>query len=83
MTVHVPLLSLMTRHAQILASKHPPRDEELLGMVTELAAVISLLQGLCLLSRKCKAAVGEQHVLEVNCHEVLRCVCGCLLKSRS
>jgi hypothetical protein len=64
--VHTGLIGLMTRHAQALSSRHPPYGDELAGIVLEMGGIVRLLQGLCLMSRECKEAVGQQHVLEVS-----------------
>ena len=63
--VHTPLISLMTRHAQALSSRHPPNGDELAGIVIEMGGIVRLLQGLCLMSSECKGAAGQQHILEV------------------
>lgn len=69
--VHTALLALLARHAQTLTSQSldshalPPGHPLALALLFELCSLVSLLQGLCLLSRECKLAVGESWVLEV------------------
>ncbi|WVQ74526.1 hypothetical protein IAR50_004127 [Cryptococcus sp. DSM 104548] len=67
---HTTLLSLLTRHAAALSlrSSHtslPAGDELATGLIPELHAIVSMLQGLCLLSQTCKEAVGDDCVLEM------------------
>jgi hypothetical protein len=69
--VYQPILSLLTRHAQTLsqrahASSLPVDDEIATALIPELQTIVGILQGLCLLSRSCKAAVSESWVLEVG-----------------
>ena len=67
-TVHTTLIALLTRHAQTLAQRRTSAaegDEVGAAVVSELSGVIGMLQGLCLLSERCKEAVGQSWVLEV------------------
>ncbi|KIR39087.1 hypothetical protein I307_01806 [Cryptococcus deuterogattii 99/473] len=64
------LVSLLTRHTSTLShrSSHislPAGDELALSLIPELTLVVGILQGLCLLSRRCKELVGEGWVMEV------------------
>ncbi|TYJ59163.1 hypothetical protein B9479_000152 [Cryptococcus floricola] len=64
------LLSLLNRHASALSlrSSHtslPAGDDLAIGLIPELHAIVSMLQGLCLLSQKCKEAIGDECVLEM------------------
>lgn len=65
------LVSLLTRHTSTLShrSSHiplPADDEMALSLIPELTLVVGILQGLCLLSRRCKEFVGEGWVMEVR-----------------
>lgn len=62
--VHTALISLVTRHAQTLAH-HSPNADAVDMIVGEMGVSVRMLQGLCLLSAGCKAAVGEAWVIEV------------------
>ncbi|XAO22083.1 hypothetical protein I312_100848 [Cryptococcus bacillisporus CA1280] len=64
------LVSLLTRHTSTLShrSSHiplPADDEMTLSLIPELTLVVGILQGLCLLSRRCKEFVGEGWIMEV------------------
>ncbi|WVO19543.1 uncharacterized protein IAS62_000831 [Cryptococcus decagattii] len=64
------LVSLLTRHTSTLShrSSHiplPADDEMALSLIPELTLVVGILQGLCLMSRRCKEFVGEGWVMEV------------------
>lgn len=65
------LVSLLTRHTSTLShrSSHiplPADDEMTLSLIPELTLVVGILQGLCLLSRRCKEFVGEGCIMEVR-----------------
>lgn len=65
------LVSLLARHTSTIShrSSHiplPAGDEMALSLVSELTLVVGILQGLCLLSRRCKELVGEGWVMEVR-----------------
>ena len=69
--MYEPLIALMARHAQCLtqrahSSSLPPADEVAMAVVPELTIIVEILQGLCLLSRRSKEAIGEAWVLEVS-----------------
>ncbi|KAK4689884.1 hypothetical protein P7C73_g242, partial [Tremellales sp. Uapishka_1] len=68
--VHTPLISLLTRHTQALTlrSSHssiPSNDELALALLPELEILISILQGLCLLSCQCRDIVSEAWAIEM------------------
>ncbi|KAL7425277.1 hypothetical protein Q5752_000965 [Cryptotrichosporon argae] len=67
--LHQPLLALLARHTSTLtrrsSSSLPPGDEVAGALGREIEPAVSVLQGLCLLSRECKDAVGERWVLEM------------------
>lgn len=69
-SVHVPLLNVLGRHTASLAkrastSSLPPGDELARHLIPEIDIILSVLQGLSLLSKSCKAAVGEKWALEM------------------
>ncbi len=73
--VHLPLITLLSRHAQTLSSRSshsslPAGDEVAMSLIPELELMVSILQGLCLLSRKAKKATGQSWIMEVSpCEE--------------
>lgn len=71
LTVHTPLLTLLARHAASLSKRAsttslPAGDEFARHLSPEIDTSLSILQGVTLLSRNCKAAVGERWAMEVG-----------------
>ncbi|RSH80027.1 uncharacterized protein EHS24_009699 [Apiotrichum porosum] len=68
--VHTPLLTLLARHAASLSKRAsitslPAGDEFARHLSPEIDTSLSILQGVTLLSRNCKAAVGERWAMEM------------------
>jgi hypothetical protein len=68
---HTPLLALLGRHTASLAkrastSSLPAGDELARHLSPEIDTALGILQGLTLLSKACKAAVGERWTIEVG-----------------
>ncbi|GFZ49867.1 hypothetical protein JCM24511_07270 [Saitozyma sp. JCM 24511] len=73
MAPHTPLLSLLMRHSQSLSLRAQTRghsaldacDELAAALLPEMGALVGMLQGLCLLSGRAKAACGEEWAVEM------------------
>ena len=67
--VHDSLITLLTRHVQTL-SRHrvslSPGDETAFVLCPEISSIVEMLQGLALLSKECKASLGQFWVMEVS-----------------
>ncbi|WVF68327.1 hypothetical protein IAT40_003092 [Kwoniella sp. CBS 6097] len=68
--LHQPLLSLLTRHTSTLSLRAsstaiPANDDLALSLMPEISVIVSMIQGLCLLSKGCKDVVGESWVMEM------------------
>jgi hypothetical protein len=68
---HDPVLAVLGRHTSSLIKRSngtslPPGDDLAHHLKPEIDISVNILQGLCILSRSCKAAAGQRWAMEVG-----------------